>query len=244
MNNAITVVIVCYNRIKYTKECIFSVLKNIRDIDNIIIIDNGSNDGSRRFISNVSKLHNNIKYYFMQDNLYVTGAWRYVANNIELNEYVLLLDNDALLTTSNDNLFKSCNKIFEQHKNLVSIGLFKTPIQGTYAKGIIDENYYQNRHVIDQTEFFFTDKYAGYRFDKSNVFKRIFGNWENKFIEEKYNQRLIENGYTTARIIPGFISDLSENKFNDPDHRSYYEEFWGKHKNNIEMLNILKDNSI
>ena len=61
----------------------------------------------------------------MQDNLYVTGAWRYVANNIELNEYVLLLDNDALLTTSNDNLFKSCNKIFEQHKNsLIYLNLY------------------------------------------------------------------------------------------------------------------------
>ena len=59
MNNAITVVIVCYNRIKYTKECIFSVLKNIRSVDNIIIIDNGSNDGSRQFIINIAKLLQN-----------------------------------------------------------------------------------------------------------------------------------------------------------------------------------------
>ena len=237
MNNAITVVIVCYNRIKYTKECIFSVLRNIRKIDNIIIIDNGSNDGSRQFISNIAKLHDNIKYYFMNNNIFVPGAWRYVANNIELNEFVLLLDNDGLLTASNEKIYISCKKIFDKYNNLVSIGLYKTPIQGTYAKGIIDENYCRSRHVIGQTEFFFTDKYAGYRIDKSSVFKSMFRNWEHKFIEEKYNQRLIENGYTTARIIPGFVSDLSENKFNDPDHISYYEEFWGKHKNNIEMFN-------
>ena len=105
MNNAITVVIVCYNRIKYTKECIFSVLRNIRKIDNIIIIDNGSNDGSRQFISNIAKLHDNIKYYFMNNNIFVPGAWRYVANNIELNEFVLLLDNDGLLTASNEKIY-------------------------------------------------------------------------------------------------------------------------------------------
>lgn len=246
MKESITVVIVCYNRIKYTKECIFSVLKNIRKQDEILIIDNGSSDGSRELIQNITKLHNNTKLYFPKKNIYVTGAWKYVSKNVELNDYVLLLDNDMLLTTSLDNLMKHCQKLFDNVENLVSIGLFNTKIPGTYFRNtLVDENYYKKRHMIDKTEFYFTDKYSGFRIDKSNVFKKYFSNWEHKFIGEKYNQRLNANGYTTARLLPGFIKDLSENNLGDPDHRDYYKEFWGEHKNNIQFFNAIKkrDNS-
>lgn len=243
MNNKLTIVIVCYNSVKYTKECIFSVLSNTRTFDDLLIIDNGSEDGTREFVCDLCKLHNNISYYFPSKNLYVTGAWKFVANNIKLNDYVLLLDNDASFSKNSDSWFEKCIKIFSRHSNLASIGLYNTPIQGTYAKGIVDNNYYNNKCTLNNLNYIFTDKYAGFRIDKSSIFIDNFTQWEHKFIEERYNQKLIQKGFRTARLIPGIIDDLSENNFDDPDHILYYEKFWGNYKNNIRMYNQLRCSS-
>ncbi|TFU92592.1 glycosyltransferase family 2 protein [Barnesiella sp. WM24] len=89
----VSIIIVNYNTLQMTKECIESIFKWTKDIKiEIILVDNGSNDGSKEHFEKDKR----IKYIYNYDNL---GFGK--ANNIGAKEatgkYFFLLNSDTLL---------------------------------------------------------------------------------------------------------------------------------------------------
>ena len=89
----ISIIIVNYNTISLTKDCINSIFQKTFDVDfEIILVDNGSTDGSKELFEKDER----IKYIYSEDNL---GFGR--ANNIGYKycsgKYVMFLNSDTLL---------------------------------------------------------------------------------------------------------------------------------------------------
>lgn len=89
----VSIIIVNYNTLKMTKECIDSIYEKTRSIEfEVIVVDNASNDGSKFFFENDVR----IKYYYIDENL---GFGR--ANNEGVKHatgtYLFFLNSDTLL---------------------------------------------------------------------------------------------------------------------------------------------------
>lgn len=89
----VSVIIVNYNTLAITRDCIASVVEHSRDVDyEIIVVDNASTDGSRDYFATDRR----IRYIYNDENV---GFGR--ANNIGMRaatgKYLLLLNSDTLL---------------------------------------------------------------------------------------------------------------------------------------------------
>ena len=46
-----------YNEVDYTEKCINSMLSNGEDLNNLVVVDNSSTDGTREYLSSLSLKH-------------------------------------------------------------------------------------------------------------------------------------------------------------------------------------------
>ena len=92
----ISVIIPVYNAENYLKKTISSVINQSIGFNNIelILVDDNSNDNSRRIIEDYSSKYSNIKTYFSKNNHGFPGFGRNVGLELATAEYVMFLDND------------------------------------------------------------------------------------------------------------------------------------------------------
>ena len=106
----ISVVILNYNGLKFLKETIPPLLELSYPNYELIVVDNGSNDGSVKYLNRFNK----IKVIENTKNLgYSKG--KNIGVRSAKGEYVLLLDNDILI--KNKNILEKLLKEFTKHKN-------------------------------------------------------------------------------------------------------------------------------
>ncbi len=43
----------CYNEVEYTKKCIDSMIENKEDLSRLIVVDNGSADGTQEYLEQI-----------------------------------------------------------------------------------------------------------------------------------------------------------------------------------------------
>ncbi len=90
----VSIVIVAYNQINYTKKCIQSIQKYVTVNYEIVLIDNASNDGTMKQLSKNDGL---IKYYRNNSNYgFPVAVNQGILNS--LGDYILILNNDTVLT--------------------------------------------------------------------------------------------------------------------------------------------------
>jgi GT2 family glycosyltransferase/glycosyltransferase involved in cell wall biosynthesis len=94
----VSVIIISYNNLKYTRLCLQSILENTQYPNyEIIIIDNASNDGTRLFLTEFSSQNMNVNVILNEKNLGFPKA-----NNqglkVSSGEYIVLLNNDVVVT--------------------------------------------------------------------------------------------------------------------------------------------------
>lgn len=87
-------VIVTFNRLSLLKECIQAVLNQTRSLDKIIIVDNGSSDGTKEYLSNLKSENIQIIY---QENLGGAGGFHTGLKAAYEQEYdwIWLMDDDV-----------------------------------------------------------------------------------------------------------------------------------------------------
>lgn len=105
INIFFSVIIPLYNKIKYVKETVLSVQNQTYRNYEILIIDDGSTDGSYELVCNLSKLDDKIKV-FRQKNSGVSCARNKGIENAS-GEYICFLDADDLW---HDNYLETINK--------------------------------------------------------------------------------------------------------------------------------------
>ena len=90
-NYQISVIIPCYNEISTIEKIVEKVKKNIQDLDEIIIVDDFSNDGTRELLDKY-KLENNISMYFNEMNM---GKGYSIRRGIDKSKGKIIIIQDA-----------------------------------------------------------------------------------------------------------------------------------------------------
>ena len=111
-----SVIIPAYNRAPFLKKAVLSVLSQTYSDFELIIVDDGSTDGTEKFISSVSDTR---LRYFKQDNHGVSHA-RNRGIDASLGDFVAFLDSDDLWTT------KKLKKTAEHISLFPEISIFHT----------------------------------------------------------------------------------------------------------------------
>jgi len=95
MNKTVSVIIPNFNKAKYLKECIESVLEQTYPFVTIIIVDDHSTDNSLEIINHYQQKHNNIKVIALQENGGVCHARNIGVENCDT-DYIVFLDSDDI----------------------------------------------------------------------------------------------------------------------------------------------------
>ena len=114
-NPQISVVTPLYNRREFVEEMVQSILQQKFDSWELIIVDDGSTDGSEKYIKTLS--HPKIKCYFRSDITRIKGsqACRNIGIRKAMGKYIIFLDcDDVLLPECLKNRFA----FMERHSNL------------------------------------------------------------------------------------------------------------------------------
>jgi GT2 family glycosyltransferase/tetratricopeptide (TPR) repeat protein len=93
----VSIIILTYNQLQYTKECVESILQYTREPYEIIFVDNGSNDGSVKWLR--EKISKNAHFRLIENNSnlgFARGCNHGIAASA--GEYILLLNNDVVVT--------------------------------------------------------------------------------------------------------------------------------------------------
>src|SRR5450830_205687 len=83
----------CYNQVEYTKQCVDSMVKHGMDLSRLVIVDNGSTDGTRDYIERLAiggKILN-------QANLGCGVAWNQGALALQ-SEWSIIMNNDVIIS--------------------------------------------------------------------------------------------------------------------------------------------------
>lgn len=107
----ISVIIPVYNTKEYLKECIDSILNQTIDLFEVIIVDDGSTDGSLELINQYAESHSNIRV-ISQKNCGL-GAARNIGLKISKGEYIYFIDSDDILEK---NALEYCYNLASKNK--------------------------------------------------------------------------------------------------------------------------------
>ncbi len=93
----VSIIILTFNQLKYTRECVDSIIKNTPEPHEIIFVDNGSTDGTIDWLNDLIKNNKNYKLILNNKNL---GFSKGNNQGIEISkgEFILLLNNDVVVT--------------------------------------------------------------------------------------------------------------------------------------------------
>ncbi|WP_270407381.1 glycosyltransferase [Paenibacillus timonensis] len=93
----VSLIVLAKNQLAYTKLCVESIYRHTRVPFELILVDNGSTDGTRAYFKDLALIHNNIKLVLNVDNKGYGGG-----NNQGLacstGDFVILLNNDVIVT--------------------------------------------------------------------------------------------------------------------------------------------------
>jgi GT2 family glycosyltransferase/glycosyltransferase involved in cell wall biosynthesis/Flp pilus assembly protein TadD len=93
----VSIIILTFNQLKYTQECIESIRKHTPEPHEIIFVDNGSNDGSVKWLRKLVDKNSNYQLIENKKNL---GFSKGCNQGIKASsgEYIVLLNNDVVVT--------------------------------------------------------------------------------------------------------------------------------------------------
>ena len=116
-----SIVILVYNQIDYTKKCLESIFRHTKKPFELIIVDNGSTDGTDAYLGALAdSKKNDVRIHLIRnkENLgFAAGNNQGIA--AALGEYILLLNNDTIVTDGWLELMVACA---ESHPNAGIVG--------------------------------------------------------------------------------------------------------------------------
>ncbi|RYD03774.1 hypothetical protein N752_18680 [Desulforamulus aquiferis] len=98
VNPLTSIVIPCYNQVEYTKLCLASVFEHTKEPFELILVNNGSEDGTNEYFNYLAGVHKNIQIINNSNNLGF-GAACNQGMAIAKGEFVLILNNDVVVTS-------------------------------------------------------------------------------------------------------------------------------------------------
>ncbi len=185
----ISIIIVCHNRKDELKECIHSVLRQIKMPDEIIVVDNNSTDSTETlFVGEFS--YPSIRYFKLDKNLECSQGRNFGLKNAT-GEILVFLDDDALLEPED-----ALQRIVDRFKKDNNIGILGFKIVNYYTKTILREDIPHTNKKLNMDKEFETSYFVGAGHAvKKEVFNKC-GTYADNFFEElDLSFRAIDKGY-------------------------------------------------
>lgn len=98
--NIVSIIIPCFNAVKYTKQCVESVLGNSTYPYELILINNGSSDGTKKYLKNLkikSEYLQKLRIINLKSNYGVAKALN-IGISKSCGKYVCYINNDVIVT--------------------------------------------------------------------------------------------------------------------------------------------------
>lgn len=203
----VSIIIVNYNTLKVTQECINSVVEKTQDIKyEIILVDNASTDGSKEFFEKDER----VKYIYSKRN----GGFGY-GNNLGMKvakgKYFFLLNSDTLLV---NNSIKEFYDYAEKHDSKKVYGCYLQGADGSYnnsffffpaftIKDFIKRKIHGQDYTPDYSEKQVEAISGADMFLHREIYEKTGGFDENIFLygeEGEWQYRMLKKGYSCFLI--------------------------------------------
>jgi GT2 family glycosyltransferase len=120
----ISILVLTFNEIDKTKEFLNELYKNTKSSFNIVIVDNGSSDGTADFLKKIE--YDNIIIHYNKENRGIiegrNQAYRILKNNFHMIDKIIFLDNDQFVKKDWDNYYLN---LFSSGYDFVGIEAWK-----------------------------------------------------------------------------------------------------------------------
>jgi len=227
----VSVIILCYNRLDYTKKCYASLLNNCPVNTEVIFVDNLSTDGTREWLSSVKG--GNVKVILNDKNHYPAGGNRIGLKNASMAKAYLLCDNDGFFDS--DLWYKMGMMFLNDFPDVGIVGMRKSRWQVPGPEGI---------KLYNGVEYKETERVASFSLLRPEVAVRISMRLRGRWIGHVIAKIAKMQGYKSVRLENGYIIDQSDEDFDNPEYREQYEKLWTEKKRLKEFfrrIDILKD---
>lgn len=247
------IVIAVWNNIELTRRCVDSIVKNT-DIDyRLILIDNASDDETKRYLESVKEREPaRVLLIRNESNL---GFIKAVNQGMRLSEapYICLINNDTIVTKG------WLSEMIRVAESSPRIGLINPSSNTLGQKPDIGESVdlYAERLKEDATSFSEIGSAVGFCMlikrevvEKIGVFDEIYG--MGNFEDTDYSRRAIKEGHTCVRANRAYVYHDEGSSFgrdsvfdeNFERNRQIYEFRWGKRRWIAYVISSSDDNMI
>ena len=242
----VSIIVLCYNQLDYTKKCIESILYNTAYPNyEIMIVDNASTDGTSVYLEEMNRKESRIKIKINEKNRGFAGG-----NNdgIELTdgEYIVLLNNDTIVTRG---WLSSMVKHMRCRPNVGIVGAVTNSI-GNEEQIEVEYN-----SITDMPAFAYgyTSRHMGQQYPHNGVLAMFCVMFSRALVskigllDEHYGMGMFEDDdYSTAAIRAGYelivpedvfihhFGSVSFKKLEDATYKqlfernkAYFEQKWG-----------------
>ena len=245
----VSVIMLNYNGLKYLKKTIPPILDLQYPNYEFIVVDNGSIDGSIKFIKKFKK----VRLIENRKNLGLSKG-KNEGVRIANGEYILLLDNDVLIRSNN--ILKRLVKFYEKNKKIAfvnvplldreDITIKKTKQYGSYYGifGIKENSYIDYDSIKNFSDSFETAvSFGGNLFIKKFIWNELGGLDESQpfnLDDDDISIRAGIFGYTNFTYTQDYFIHLGkENKINNSFYRWKYKYYFsGKAKAIIKNFQV------
>lgn len=121
---AIVAIVVTYNRIEYLKKCLNAILKQSVEVQNIVIVNNNSVDGTKEYLNKLKS--SQIIPIHLESNVGGAGGFsfgmKYVLNNFD-DSLMWIMDDDTLPVTD------CVEKLLKKAKKLSDVGFLASNVR-------------------------------------------------------------------------------------------------------------------
>ena len=170
LNNKLSsIIILTYNQIDYTKKCIDSILTNTTGPFELIVVDNGSNDGTVEYLESISfRKYADVRIKIIKNNENKGFAG---GNNLgiaaSIGDYIIIMNNDVVVTPG---WLKRMIDCCEKRPHIGIVGPRSNYVSGPQLIESVDYNL-NSLEGLNR----FSEKIAKFNAKKSSRFLRVVG---------------------------------------------------------------------
>lgn len=214
----VSIVILGFNQVEYTKKCIESIRKHTRQAYELVLVDNGSKDGTEEFFRSIP----GAKVIRNDENQGVSKGWNQ-GMRLADGDYFLIFNNDTIVGPGwLENMVRLCESdvsigMVGPRSNYIAGPQIVTPVPYKTEPGIQDFiAEWQGEHDLSADEFGFIKGFCLLIprpvFDKVGFFDERFG--KGNFEDDDYSLRVRYHGYRTLIANDSFIHHYGSVSFN------------------------------
>ena len=257
LDKKVSIIILGFNKVEYTKKCIESIRKYTRQKYELILVDNGSNDDTEKYFRSIP----NAKVIINPTNFGVARGWNQ-GMRIADGDYLLILNNDIIV---GPNWLENMVRLAESDPSIGLVGPRSNYIAGpqivrnvpykveSEIQDFIDT--WQSEHDLTASEFGFIKGFCHLIprrvFSKIGLYDERYG--KGNFEDDDYCMRIHLHDYTAVIAHDSFIHHYGSVSFNQEsvdwkalmiENQKKYAQKWAKGRSAINDTLVFNSTSI